>query len=59
LSSYAQDAFSLATSMHHKGKSDAEINATLQEYAKGDHQEGQDLCHRLANSIGSSTFNYR
>ncbi|ENN8378891.1 hypothetical protein ACAX46_004361 [Providencia rettgeri] len=42
MNSYAQGAFSLATSMHNEGKSDAEINAALQEYAKGNHPEGQD-----------------
>uniref|UniRef100_UPI0009E6B3FC VENN motif pre-toxin domain-containing protein n=1 Tax=Moellerella wisconsensis TaxID=158849 RepID=UPI0009E6B3FC len=47
MSSYAQGAFSLATSMHNEGKSDTEINAALQEYAKGNHPEGQDPARGL------------
>ncbi|HBC0990265.1 TPA: hypothetical protein IGZ61_005074 [Escherichia coli] len=39
---YFEGALTLATTLHDEGKSDAEINAALQVYAKGDHPEGQD-----------------
>ncbi|MEX0440830.1 VENN motif pre-toxin domain-containing protein, partial [Providencia rettgeri] len=44
---YFEGALTLATTLHDEGKSDAEINAALQDYAKGDHPEGQDPARGL------------
>ncbi|MDH2322215.1 VENN motif pre-toxin domain-containing protein [Providencia huaxiensis] len=44
---YFEGALTLATTLHDEGKSDAEINAALQVYAKGDHPEGQDPARGL------------
>ncbi|ENZ0175176.1 VENN motif pre-toxin domain-containing protein, partial [Providencia rettgeri] len=53
LADYGQSAFTLAESMEKKGYSIHDVNAALNDFAKGDHPEGQDPARGFLEAWGN------